>query len=99
MTLLRAFWDAARGVAPETAATRDEGVVMRWCRAAELAELWQTVGLRDVQFGPIVVRAHYPGFEDLWSPFPHGVAPCGTFSNARSEHDRVTLDCSASATD
>ena len=31
MTLLRAFWDAAGDVAPEAAATADEGVVMPWC--------------------------------------------------------------------
>jgi SAM-dependent methyltransferase len=91
MELLRAFWDAAGEVAPEAAATSDEGVVMRWCRDGELAELWQAVGLRDVQFRPIVVRAAYAGFEDLWSPFPQGMAPSGAFCKALSEQDRVAL--------
>src|SRR5207248_4156391 len=31
MTLLRAFWDAAREVEPERGAAGDEGVVMPWC--------------------------------------------------------------------
>ena len=31
MTLLRAFWDAAREVDPERAAAADEGAIMRWC--------------------------------------------------------------------
>ena len=37
MTLLRAYWDAAREVEPERAAAADEGVVMRWCASRELA--------------------------------------------------------------
>jgi hypothetical protein len=41
MTLLRAFWDAAREVEPERGAAEDEGVVMRWCGEGELAELWR----------------------------------------------------------
>jgi hypothetical protein len=43
MTLLRAFWDAAREVDPARAAAADEGVVMRWCADGELAELWRAV--------------------------------------------------------
>jgi hypothetical protein len=62
--------------------------VMRWCREGELADLWRTAGLREVRFGPLIVAAHYADFEDLWSPFPHGVAPSGAFCKALSEHDR-----------
>lgn len=43
----------------------------------ELAGLWRAAGLRDVRPGPLVVRASHPDFEDLWSPFPTGVAPSG----------------------
>ena len=68
MTLLRAFWDAARDVDPERAGAADEGVVMRWCGDGELGELWRSAGLRDVRFGSLVVRASYADFEDLWSP-------------------------------
>jgi SAM-dependent methyltransferase len=91
MTLLRAFWDAAREVAPEAAATSDEGTVMRWCREGELADLWHAAGLREVRFGPLIVAAQYADFEDLWSPFPHGVAPSGAFCKALSDPDRAAL--------
>jgi SAM-dependent methyltransferase len=87
MTLLRAFWDAAREVDPARAAAADEGVVMRWCGEGELAELWRAAGLADVRFGPLVVSAQYRDFEDLWSPFPTGVAPSGAFC-ASLEADR-----------
>jgi hypothetical protein len=91
MTLLRAFWDAAREVAPEAAAASDEGTVMRWCGEGELTELWHLAGLHDVRFQSLIVRATYTDFEDLWSPFPHGVAPSGAFCKALSEHQRASL--------
>lgn len=91
MTLLRAFWDAAREVDPERAAAADEGVVMRWCADGELAELWRAAGLRDVRFDQLVVRAGYADFEDLWSPLPTGVAPSGAFCKALDDVRRAAL--------
>ncbi len=91
MTLLRAFWDAAREVEPERAAAADEGVVMRWCGDGELAELWAEAGLRDVRFAPLVVSAEYLGFEDLWSPLLTGVAPSGAFCKSLDEKGRAAL--------
>jgi SAM-dependent methyltransferase len=91
MRLLRAFWDAAREVEPDSAAAADEGVVMPWCRDGELGELWRLVGLREVRFSPLVVRAHYADFEDLWSPLPLGVGPAGAFCRSLAEECRVAL--------
>jgi hypothetical protein len=91
MTLLRAFWDAAREVAPEHAAAADEGVVMRWCQDGELAELWRTAGLHDVRFGQLIVSATYTDFQDLWSPFPTGIAPSGAFCASLNEDQRAAL--------
>ncbi len=91
MTLLRAFWDAAREVDPERAAVADEGTVMRWCADGELAELWRDAGLQNVRFGPLVVRASYADFEDLWAPFPTGVAPSGAFCKSLDDDRRAAL--------
>jgi SAM-dependent methyltransferase len=91
MTLLRAFWDAAREVEPERAAAADEGVVMHWCREGELGDLWRAAGLGDVRFGPLLVRAAYADFEDLWSPFPSGVAPSGAFCKSLGDDARAAL--------
>jgi SAM-dependent methyltransferase len=91
MTLLRAFWDAAREVDPERASAADEGVVMRWCREGELAELWRTAGLRQVRFGQLVVSASYTGFEELWSPLPTGIAPSGAFCKSLDDDRRAGL--------
>ena len=91
MTLLRAFWDAAREVDPERAAAADEGTVMRWCAEGELAELWREAGLRDVRSGGLVVRAGYADFEDLWSPLPSGIAPSGAFCASLDDDRRAAL--------
>jgi len=91
MTLLRAFWDAAREVDPERAAAADEAVVMGWCGERELADLWRSAGLRHVRFGPLLVRAGYASFEDLWSPLPTGVAPSGAFCKSLDQDRRVAL--------
>ena len=91
MTLLRAFWDAAAEVDPERAAGADEGVIMRCCRDGELAELWRNAGLEAVRFGQLVVRAGYADFEDLWAPFPTGLAPSGAFAKALDEERRAAL--------
>jgi hypothetical protein len=91
MTLLRAFWDAAREVDPERAAAADEGTLMCWCGEGELAELWRAAGLQEVRFGPLTVTVTYPDFEELWSPFLSGVAPSGAFCKSLDDDGRVAL--------
>ena len=91
MTLLRAFWDAAREVDPARAAGADEGTVMRWCADGELAGLWHDAGLGNVRHEALVVRAGYAGFEDLWSPLPTGVAPSGAFCASLDDDRRAAL--------
>jgi SAM-dependent methyltransferase len=78
MTMLRAFWDAALEVAPGAAAS-DEGTTMRYCRPEELADLWRTAGLGDVEVGELIASADYESFDDLWAPLPKGVGPAGAF--------------------
>ncbi len=91
MTLLRAFWDAALEVDPERAAAADEGAIMRFGGEGELTDLWRDAGLGAVRGGPLVVRAAYAGFEDLWSPLLAGVGPSGAFCKALDEQGRAAL--------
>jgi hypothetical protein len=64
---------------------------MRWCGEGQLAELWHVAGLHNMRFQPLTVSASYTDFEDLWSPFPQGVAPSGAFCASLSERDRRAL--------
>jgi SAM-dependent methyltransferase len=78
MTLLRAFWDAA-AVVDAAAQSRDEGHVMRYATAEELAQLWSGCGLTQVRTDAAVVSAGYDDFEDLWLPLERGVGPAGAY--------------------
>ena len=91
MTLLRAFWDAARDVDPARGAAADEGVVMRWCGEGELEELWRNAGLSDIRSGRLDARAVYTSFEDLWAPLPTGIAPSGAFVKSLDDAGRAAL--------
>ncbi|MEA2168289.1 MAG: hypothetical protein QOF76_1589 [Solirubrobacteraceae bacterium] len=91
MTMLRAFWDAAAVVEPERAAAVDEGTAMRFGREGELEALWVEVGFADVRAAPLVVRASYADFEDLWEPFTAGIGPAGAFVRELDEPGRVAL--------
>jgi SAM-dependent methyltransferase len=88
MTMLRAFWDAALEVDPDAP---DEGAVMPYCTPPELEELWQRVGLRDVETGALVVAADYDGFDDYWIPFTAGLAPSGAFCASLDDDRRAEL--------
>ena len=90
MTLLRAFWDAAREF-DEDGAGADEADIMQWCGEGDLAELWERVGLADVRFGALTVRAAYEGFEDLWWPLPTGVGPAGAYTKSLDDEGRAAL--------
>jgi SAM-dependent methyltransferase len=91
MTLMRAFWAAAREVDPVRGAEADEGAVMRWSGEGDLEELWRLIGLTDVRFDALVVRAAYESFDDLWSPLPTGVGPAGAFAKSLDDERRAAL--------
>ena len=90
MTLLRAFWEAAREVDPGRARDADEAH-MRWRSPVELTELWRAAGLDNVRTAPLVAQAAYAGFEDLWEPLPLGVGPAGAFCKALDDGARADL--------
>jgi ubiquinone/menaquinone biosynthesis C-methylase UbiE len=74
MTMLRAFWDAARSL---DSSASDEGATMRFSDPESLGELWRGAGLRDVQVSELVADASYEDFDDLWEPFLAGIGPAG----------------------
>lgn len=90
MTLIRSFWNAAIETDP-TGEAHDEGVTMRFCREGELGELFSEAGLREVRAGALVVGADYDDFDDLVSPFAHGVGPVGAYYVSLDEAARERL--------
>lgn len=80
MTMLRTFWDAAAALDPERATPLMESHTMRFARPEELAALWRSADLEDVEVTPIEAEASYDDFDDLWAPFPTGVGPAGAYA-------------------
>ena len=90
MTLLRRFWDAAVAL-DASAADLDEGVCMPFCTPGDLAGLWSSAGLVEVEVAPVVVGAAYDDFEDLWRPLELGVAPTGAYAVSLPPERRAAL--------
>jgi SAM-dependent methyltransferase len=89
MTLVRAFWDAARALDPS--AERADERHMAYCTPDGLGGLWTAAGLTGVGVGPVTVEAGYDGFADLWGPLEQGVGPAGAYTVALAPDARTAL--------
>jgi SAM-dependent methyltransferase len=73
MTMIRAYWDAAREADPKA----PDEIERFGGRPGQLAELWRTTGLRDVEDGMLTVSSSYRDFDELWDSFMGAVGPVG----------------------
>jgi SAM-dependent methyltransferase len=90
MQLMRYFWDVAAALDP-SAADLDEGRRFPICSPDALSELFQQVGLQDVQTRPIDVETRFQEFDDYWSPFLGGQGPAPGYVMSLSEDQRAQL--------
>jgi SAM-dependent methyltransferase len=89
MTLIRTFWDSAAAVVPGRGASDEQQ--MRYATPTELRDLWDAVGLIDVNVTSASVSADYANFDDLWAPLEAGVGPAGAFTVSVDADTRSTL--------
>jgi SAM-dependent methyltransferase len=73
---LSLYWDAARGLDPDV----DDESELAGAREGHLTELFQAVGLHDVEEEPLSVDVEHPSFEEWWEPFTLGVGPAGAYA-------------------
>jgi SAM-dependent methyltransferase len=68
MTMIRAYWDAAREADPDapTEPERFGG------KPAQIADLWRAAGLSDVEDTSLRVSTRYQDFDELWQSFRRG---------------------------
>src|SRR5262249_12302935 len=78
MRMLRTFWDAAASI-DERAGKLDEAQ-MPLCRAGELSDLWEKLGLKNVQEQALDIQMPFRSFEDYWDPFLLGQGPAGAYA-------------------
>ncbi len=88
MRMLRVFWDAAKAVNPSAP---DEATTRSFSREGEIAELFRSVGLRDVADGALDVTAEYRDFDDFWQPFLGAAGPAGAFVESLDNERRAQL--------
>jgi SAM-dependent methyltransferase len=97
MTMLRIFWTSVRELEPGVEGERQ----LAGTREGDIAERFESAGLRDVVSGALVAHADYADFDDFWEPFTYGVGPSGRHLASLSvEHrERVREACRAQLPD
>ena len=90
MQLMRYFWDAAVALDPAVA-DLDESPRFSICNPNALRELFQKLGLKQVETCPIDVDTHFKEFDDYWNPFLGGQGPAPSYAMSLSEEKRAQL--------
>jgi len=94
---LSPFWRAARELDPGLGG-ESHGV---GASDGELARLFSSAGLADVEQTALSVRVGHPSFEEWWEPFELGVGPAGAYVAGLDAERRTELRerCRASLPD
>jgi SAM-dependent methyltransferase len=90
MQFMRYFWDAAAALDP-AAGDLDEGPRFPVCNPGVLNDLFQNVGLNQVETRPIDIPTHFRDFDDYWNPFLGGQGPAPMYAMSLSEDRRAQL--------
>lgn len=88
MEMLRKFWDAALAVDPNAP---DEARTMRFGRAGEIVELFESAGLENVTESTLGVTSTYQSFDELWFGYLAGVGPAGSYCVSLSDDARTRV--------
>ena len=88
--MMRHFWNAALALDPAVA-DLDESPRFPICNPDALRELFQGLGLKQVETRAIDVETHFKDFDDYWNPFLGGQGPAPTYVMSLSEDKRIEL--------
>jgi SAM-dependent methyltransferase len=86
MRMLRAFWDSAVKLDPSADHLHEKHMPL--CRAGQLAELWRSGGLREVEESSLEFGMRFENYDDFWTPFLFGQGPAGAYLK-RLSADRI----------
>ena len=75
----RLFWDTAVALDPGAAETRDRLFSGTLALPNGLVELWERIGLEQVERASLTIRMDYADFADYWEPLLGGQGPVGTY--------------------
>jgi SAM-dependent methyltransferase len=75
---LHTFWEAARELDRDVS---DEAH-LPGAGQGQLGQLFEEIGLRDVEEGALTVAVEHPSFDAWWEPFTLGVGPAGSYTTS-----------------
>ncbi len=90
MEFMQYFWAAAAAL-DRRAADLDEGHRFQLCQPAPLQQLFEKIGLEQVEVRPIDIDTHFTDFDDYWSPFLGGQGPAPGYVMSLGEEARLAL--------
>jgi SAM-dependent methyltransferase len=89
LELASVFWEEAVRLDPAAEARSQRPKHSN--REGQLAALWHSAGLQDVEETVISMRLPFASFDDFWEPHLKGVAPQGAYVAGLSEGRREAL--------
>ena len=84
---LSPLWNAARELDPAV----DDESRLAGAREGDLAQLFESAGLREVEETALSVSVEHPTFEEWWEPFTLGVGPAGAYVAGLDEERRARV--------
>jgi SAM-dependent methyltransferase len=81
------FWEAARSIDP---ASGDDARLVG-TREGELADLFATAGITNVEPAMLTATREYSSFEDWWQPFTQAVGPARNYLTRLSPEEQEVL--------
>ncbi|MBI5029585.1 MAG: methyltransferase domain-containing protein [Chloroflexi bacterium] len=90
LQFMRHFWNAAAALDPN-AFDHDEGRRFPLCQPKPLAELFESVGVKNVQVRAIDIDTNFKDWDDYWSPFLGGQGSAPSYAMSLSEEKRAAL--------
>jgi len=87
MTMIRAYWDAAREADPDA----PDEIERFGGKPGQLVDLWREAGLEDLTDCALEVSSRYEDFDELWQSFRRGEGPVGAHAASLrgAKHDAV----------
>jgi len=82
------FWKAVAAIDP---AAVEVDARMRYRKQGEIAQLWASAGLQDVEETFLDVSASYRDFDEFWQSIVHGAGPIGGYVASVSQEREVAI--------
>lgn len=90
MQMMRVFWDAVVALDPP-ARELDEGVRFPICQPESLRQIFEGIGLREVDAHPMEIATVFRDFDDYWTPFLGGQGPAPGYAVSLTAERRERL--------